>query len=311
MIYEYALEPDLVASLTERSEARYYYENLGLGQPRLVSRYPKRWKALALEAVEQRASGLTEKQRTMLVELIQRLSEPMIRRGGSPWDPSRPWLENAEQEHDRKPFRSILALSNPRARQEVLVGRDLDEQNLLWAAARGATVPRQARPIAELVLPLLRCCGVAIFIDPHFGPENIRHRRPLEAFLESMVDGRTDLSSLTVEVHTGTKSTAEFFKRSCENQLSRCIPAGMRVTLRRWTPRPGGEDLHNRYILTDLGGLIFSHGLDEGKPGETDDVNIMDRRQYAFRWEQYAGQSPAFDSSEEPVVVIGTRPIPR
>jgi hypothetical protein len=311
VIHEYALEPELVASLTERSEARYYYENLGLGQPRLVSRYPKRWKALALEAVEQKAANLTEKQRATLVELIQRLSEPMVRRGGSSWDSSRPWLENAEQEHDRKPFRGILARANPRNREEVLIGQHLDEQSPIWAAARGATVPRQARSISELVLPLLRCCGVAIFIDPYFGPENLRHRRSLEAFLESMIDGRTDLSSLTVEVHTGTKSPAEFFKRECENQLSRCIPAGMRVTFRRWTKRLGGEDLHNRYILTDLGGLIFSHGLDEGKPGETDDVNVMDRHQYAFRWEQYTGPSPAFDLSEEPVVVVGTRRIPR
>ena len=308
MIYEYALEPELVASLTERSEARYFYESFGLGQPRLVSHYPKRWKALVWDAFQKSSSGSSPVQRKRMEELIERLSEVMVRRRDVFWNGGRPWLENAEQEHDRKPFRGIVAQANPRNRAEVLVGKDLDEQSFpRWAAPRGAIVPRQARQMADLVLPMLRCCGVAIFVDPHFGPENARHRRPLEALLEALVDGRPDLGSLRVEVHTEVKSTTDFFKSTCESRLGRYIPVGLSVKFRRWTTRLAGETLHNRYILTDLGGLIFSHGLDEGEPGETDDVTLMNKDQYRRRWEQYAGEFPAFDSTEDPVVVLGTR----
>lgn len=308
MIHEFALEPELVASLTERSVARYFAENFGLGQPRLVSRYPKRWKKLAWEAFQQTHPDCTEGQRKIVEELIQRLSERMVRRGDSSWEPSRSWLQNAEQEHDRRPFRGILARANPRGRAEVLIDRDLDEpSSSRWAVVRGATIARQARPMADLVLPLLRCCGEAIFIDPHFGPENRRHRRPLEEFLAVLVHRRADMGSLRVEVHTEVKSPEAFFRTQCQNQLGRCIPAGLSVKIRRWTQRSGGETLHNRYILTDLGGLIFSHGLDEGNPGETDDVSLMDRGQYILRWNQYVSDAPAFDSMEEPVLVNGTK----
>jgi hypothetical protein len=308
VIHEFALEPELVAGLTERSAARYLAENFGLGQPRLVSRYPKRWKALAWEAFQQTYPNCSEGKRKVVEELIQRLSERMVRRADASWEPSRSWLENAEQEHDRRPFRGILARANPRSRAEVLIDGDLDEQSSSrWAAVRGASVERKARSMAELVLPLLRCCGQAIFVDPHFGPENLRHRRPLEAFLSVLVDGRSEVGSLKVEVHAEVKSTADFFRSRCQDQLGRCIPAGLSVRLRRWTQRPGGEALHNRYILTDLGGLIFSHGLDEGSTGETDDVSLMDREQYILRWNQYASNTPAFDSTEEPVVVVGTK----
>jgi hypothetical protein len=310
VIHEYALEPELVAGLTERSAARYFAEKLGLGQPRLVSRYPKRWKALAWEAFQQRHPDCSDGQRKIVEELIQRLSEKMVRRIDVSWQQGLSWLENAEREHDRNPFRGILARANPRRRDAVLVERDLDEQSsALWAVARGTTVDRRARSMAELIRPMLRCCGTVIFIDPYFGPERPGYRRSLEAFLSTLVAGRRDVGSVRVEVQTEAKSTAEFFSSECQAQLGKHIPAGLSVKLRRWTQRQGGETLHNRYILTDLGGLIFAHGLDEGKSGETDDVSLMDREQYILRWNQYVSDAPAFDSAEEPVVVIGSKKI--
>ena len=38
----------------------------------------------------------------------------------------------------------------------------------------------------------------------------------------------------------------------------------------------GNEDLHSRYILTNLGGIRIEHGLDEGQEGETTDVSLLD-----------------------------------
>ena len=42
------------------------------------------------------------------------------------------------------------------------------------------------------------------------------------------------------------------------------------MKVRRLKQKQDGEKLHNRYILTDLGGVTFGTGLDEGKKGETD-----------------------------------------
>ena len=44
--------------------------------------------------------------------------------------------------------------------------------------------------MAEVVASMLKCSSVVIFIDPHFGPERSRYRRPFEAFLERMVSQR-------------------------------------------------------------------------------------------------------------------------
>ena len=86
----------------------------------------------------------------------------------------------------------------------------------------------------------------------------------------------------------------------------------MRIVVRRLNQKAGGERLHNRYILTDLGGVAFGIGLDDGNDGETDDLILMDRAQYELRWSQYAGDPPQeFDQAELPVEVDGTRKLAR
>ena len=250
--------------------------------------------------------------RKRLEELLARLSEPMVRRSNVQWDgDSTNWRENAEREHDRRPFHAILARTNPNGHAHVLTESDLDDGSTIrWAVSRGLPVPRKAADMAEAVASLLRCSSIAIFVDPHFGPEKLRYRRPFEAFLERVIRQRPGGKPKHIEVHTAADRTGteEFFREKCETMLPRCVPEEMRVLVRRLRQKQGGEQLHNRYILSELGGVSFGYGLDEGDEGETDDITLMDRDQYELRWSQYSGEPPAaFEQEGTPVEVIGTR----
>ena len=82
--------------------------------------------------------------------------------------------------------------------------------------------------------------------------------------------------------------------------------------VRRLRQKQGGERLHNRYVLSDLGGVSFGYGLDEGDEGETDDITLMDLEQYEARWSQYSGDPPAaFEQEGTAVEVVGTRRLPK
>lgn len=59
MLYEYAIEPELVATWSDRKVGRYFADKFGLGSPRIVSRYPKRWKKLVWSAWEQLHGGVS------------------------------------------------------------------------------------------------------------------------------------------------------------------------------------------------------------------------------------------------------------
>ena len=242
----------------------------------------------------------------------------MVRRSRGEWDDSSEWRENAEREYDRCPFQAILARTNPAGHPHVLTESDLEDgATERWAVTRGLTVPRKAADMAKAVGPMLRCSSDVIFIDPHFAPLQPRDRRylpPFAAFLEAMIRQRPGGMPKRIEVHTAADHTGteEFFREECEKRLPGCVPEKMRVLVRRLRQRQGGEQLHNRYILSDLGGVSFGYGLDEGDEGETDDITLMEREQYEARWSQYSGDPPAaFEQEGTAVEVVGTRRLPK
>jgi hypothetical protein len=304
MIYDYGIEPELVATWGELGIYRFFFDKFGLGTPRSVSCYPRDWKAQVLAA----ASNAREVEKIRVDELLQLIGENMIDRDSSPYNAGFAWLENAEREHGCRPFDVMLARSNPRSHTDVLVGSAiLPGSDPRWdLQSRLPPVPRRAAEMAAAVAAMLRNCTVAHFVDPNFGPENTRHRRPAEAFFRALLANRNGRSLVYVAIHTSEKSTPDFFEDTCKQQLPRLIPRGLRVTLRRWKQKDGGEKLHDRFILTNLGGVEFSVGLDDGPEGETTGIRLLSREEYLLRWLQYTSDAPAFDPAKpDPFAVDG------
>ena len=233
MIHEYALEPELVATWVDRRVGRYFIEKFGLGQPRIVSRYPKRWKRLVWEAF---TSG-NDVERARMTELLERLRETMVKRRDGRWDPSAAWLHNAEDEHARVPFHAILARSNPRGLTMVLVADEIDDATPLWGVPRGCTIPRTAMDMAAAVASMLRIADVLVFVDPHFGPENGRHRRPLERFLRSVVDARPGEAPRRLEAYQPCRQYTSLAGRATGKMPSMilCIPSCLYLIIRTFS----------------------------------------------------------------------------
>ena len=268
-----------------------------MGCPRVPSRCPKAWRKQVYEALH----SASDMDRARLEEIIVRLSECTVRRPDIAWDGDKPWLENAQTEHSRAPFRAMLATSNPSGHPAVLVVEDLEEDNPLWDVPRGRLVSRSAADLAGALSPMLRLAEEIVFVDPHFGPENRRHREPLKAFLRAATCDRPGAALRRVEVQCAADSTStmEFFRGECLRSLPRCIPQGIRVDLIRLRERqPDGEKLHNRYLLTNLGGVSVGIGLDEGPGTQFDDLNVLTREQYEKRWKQYCSDDPEFERPE-------------
>ena len=304
MIYEFALEPELVATWADRQVGRYFIEKFGLGEPRLVSRYPKRWKKLVWDAF----TSDDELARTRMTELLSRLSEKMVKRRTVLWESDADWLQNAENEHGRVPFHVILARVNPRGHSAVLIAEEVGDATERWNAPRGISVARTAASMSIAVAAMLRVAEVVVLVDPHFGPENLRHRRPLEAFIKAALDGRPCGVAPRLVFHSSVDNgrTQKFFEDTSRDRLPRCIPRGLRLALIRLRQKGGGEQLHNRYILTELGGVMFGVGLDEGAQGDTDDILLLDREQYEARWRQYVDDESAFERPEPTITIEGT-----
>ncbi|GAB5407310.1 MAG: hypothetical protein Aurels2KO_55410 [Aureliella sp.] len=122
MLQEYALEPTLINSW---DRFQRFVTQFGVSQGRLISEFPKHWKRLVFEGL----TNCKPKEKLKIVERLHRLDERFIQRPDAVFakEADKSWLENAELEHDRKPFHAVIAESNPRRLSFVLEYEELDE----------------------------------------------------------------------------------------------------------------------------------------------------------------------------------------
>lgn len=298
MIHEFALDPEL---LDNWERFRYLTEKFGVSQGRLISRYPKRWKAMVYAA----ASGSSDIERKRIEVRLQSIDDKMLARIHQ-WDSNQGWLANADSEHGRQPFHAIIANTNPNGREWILACDELDESTPRWAIERERVVSRDAASLAAAISPLVCAAKSIVFIDPHFDPYKVRVRNTLKAFLEVCFTRRVDPAVEKVEFHTQFKPEINDFVGECHRQLPQRIPAGISLRIVRWRERPGGEGLHNRYIMTERGGVRLAWGLDEGGQAQTDDLSLLEPTLYSTRWRQYCSEEPAFDLVDD-LIVVGSR----
>ena len=304
MIHAFALDPRLVATWGRLSEFRFIHDKFGLGTPRALLELPKfsTWKREVYTAAT--ALALSEEDMKRIEELFRLLGEHKCRRADSVYDGLVSWLENAEREHDRKPFAAILATENPRGHHAVLVGAQIGPGDERWARPLGATPARTPRALADTLSAMLTNSRELHLVDPHFGPENPRHRSVLVALMEVL--SANGVVPEIIRVHCSEKSKLEFFEQEAA-RMARALPMGIVIEFARWKQRGGGEKLHNRYVLTNLGGVSLGVGLDGGEAGETDDLLLLPREQYELRWAQYTLDDAAFDRVDTPAKVQRTR----
>jgi len=299
VIYEYAVEPSL---LNTWNDFRYFVEQFGVSRGRLISRYPGKWERMVHESL----SSCSPIEKAKIVERLMRIQDRMITRQ-SVWNPQKEWLPNAEDEHGRKPFRAILARTNPRAQGFVLEGQTVNEDHPLWQVQVSLHTARSPEEVAACVGPLLSISRRIVFVDPYFRSNNYEYRTLFAVLLELAVRGRfSDPPSLGIFTSMKSGPNEQFLLDECRKFLPDVIPAGIQVAVTLWSQRLDGEEIHNRYILTDRGGVKFGNSLRQGDTGTTDDINLLGDDQYKLRAEQYVGPTPAFDRVNA-ITITGTR----
>ena len=312
MLHEYAVDPALVATWVDRKDGRYFIKEFGPGSPRIIACYPGRWKKQAWKAFDRSTNG-NQIDRQRMVELVAKLSNRMVQRRNTEWRSELSWTHNAIEEHRRIPFHAILAADNPMRNPSILVAGDVDDENQQWNLPRSRTTPRRSHHIADLMRDMLRAAVDIVFIDPYFTPRRPQYVDVIGACVwasrERRPVGDSRIRILGAVRENGEES--EFFEDGCRQRLPPVLPVGQEVTVCRLSNRPGGEKLHNRYVLTEHGGVMFPAGLDEGPAGTTDDLALLEREPYIERWTQYAKNSPSFDRPEGEITVVGTGNSPR
>ncbi len=289
MIRAYAIEPEAVLAWTDKNGYRFIKDKFGLGTSRMfldIQKYSK-WKKKAYDAAQK--NGLGDMELLRLQELFKLWEIPRVKNRLGCYDNTISWLTNSRKEYDRHPFAAIIASSNPDKHPAVIVEEELGQGNdYRWECSAASTPRRNAKELAGSIRNMLENSSVLHLVDQYFSTHKLRHKEVLEEFLNVAMYRCKRQSHLDVTVHCNTDISYDHFNRGAL-ELKKRLPKGIHLSFKRWKEAEGkeSEKFHNRYILSDLGGLVFGTGLDRGYGNQTEDINLMDKEQYRKRWEQF------------------------
>ncbi|MBF0107185.1 MAG: hypothetical protein HQM16_17885 [Deltaproteobacteria bacterium] len=301
MYYEYALDPSL---LSNWKDFRYFYEKFGWYNGRLISRYPKHWKKIVYESLNK--GGLSDIQMTKMVEILQRgIDTKLVRRKDAQYLDQMEWVCNAKVEHEKRPFHAIITKSNLENCDHILCADEVNEdEHSKWRVGEKRLLRKASAYAAEL--SLLLCNSKKIrFVDPHFRGHLDRFKGIIKEILCEIGPGAV----CDFELHTGITEDYDYFKERMEKNITKLMPQGTKMCVFVWKEKPESEELHNRFILTDLAGVSFGTGLDESKTSNSTAKDIVKRLsddEYKELTAQYHENSTAFDKAGEKFIIEGT-----
>jgi hypothetical protein len=267
MIFEYALEPQLLSSW---SNFQRLVGLFGIPNGRLISRYPKRWARLVYDSVP---SGTTEKAKIEIA--LKRVERELLLPRNHQWDDTSDWLSNAINEHVRAPFHALLASNSSSDCSLVIDATDLDCTDLppLLKAGPRRIVTRNASELGKALRPLLLLSERILIVEPNFTIKSRRFRDPLEAIVLAALDLQEKVrTTCTIELHLGMDKLDDYSDKTAalDSFLSPHIPESMSISVVGWHK----DDLHNRFVVTDCFGIMLGEGLGlpDSRSSRTDDV---------------------------------------
>ena len=296
MIRQYAISP---ACLLSWDSFCRFVDQIGIGHGRLLADFPSSWRSELLRQLK--AAGLEQQNQNVWKRITERMAteafaRKFIRREDATYSTGVSWIENAAVEHAKRPFDAVIAKCVPPQSAAVVDPDDITEEHPRWRVERTKTIKMSAGEIIGVVRPLVRVSREILLIDRYLFGFDERTRRA------SLCDRHfATLRQLATECKCRTMSLVEYHCGDCRGlddvvvqefveKVKASFPSNMDFVLCVW---PMGSQ-HNRLILTDVGGVIFGHGLDEcvnPHYPKRDDVALLDDAHWKKRWLEYRCRS--------------------
>jgi hypothetical protein len=274
MLSEYAVEPAAIGA--DWNTFRYLIENFGADKGRLISRFPDKWEKKVIKSAKD--AGVPDIRMASIIDRLRRAKHKIVdfNRG---YDNDTTWIENAAHEHGIRAFRAIICREGTMPCAEALAPSDCSEEQPLFAAPISRDVPRSADDIAVALFHLALGAREIDIVDPFFDlrPKEGNYIDPLASLLAKLA--LTASNPKVIRVHFRSfpsRPPPTILARDAAAQLDGLLPTGYCLELYEWSEVPGGEDLHDRYFLADVGGLMIGAGLSAVGSKQTATFALLD-----------------------------------
>jgi hypothetical protein len=310
---EFAIDPNVVSSW---ERLQFLSNCVGFDKGRVVVGCPNKvdW----YRTVHKLCASVDDKTNKVAEKLIRLIfdKKAVVNKELSDWDNNEEWLLNVirEDEHVKGGLCDGIVTKAADPNRPKVVGFDsLDDENPVWMCIPGQ-IPRESKWIVQAARILLRYSSEIVVIDRYINPSNTRYSKPLSSFLDAVFssssrpnDHQHVVGRLEFHIFDDPDSYRFFSSDRAtdlySSKFSKHIPIGNSLVIKRWRPERG--KMHARYILTELGGISYDHGLDEG--AETTDVHLMSEQLWRERWNNLVLNPVLNLADEEPIVIAGRK----
>lgn len=294
---EYAIDPFSLNSQVSLRALFDYFEN---NPERLISDLPSKWTRDVYVAINRlEDDGILPVHRKSFKNKLEKLRRNICKnRVVATWNREESWLRYVEKVHAENPFDAILSSNspeNPHSPVYCLDNLHLDSPNF-WLEDNQRHVKRTAPEIIGLSLSLLRVSKIVMLVDPYFSFSGAHwhNYRPLLEELFNMNDRINFGQGMRrLEIHNSVKNTNS--GGDLGSRVGPLKPRGLTVQRKTWA----GEEMHDRFILTDVGGISFGRGLSEfiHSPDEDVLVALLEPGVYKKELAKLQGQPIARDEA--------------
>ena len=285
MLREFAVEPDALSSW---NNCRLVLDRFVMGSGAVLSEYPKRWKRMVYECASSQCHGI---ELTRIVEslkgLDRRITIPSRREFP---DSGQDWIGKAVSAHQKIPFGGIVCAKDEHAvlGVGVIPVSEVGATHPLFVGLGQAHVTRDSLAMVEAVALLLREATHVKFVDAHYKPGgHTGFDGPIKALLEQIRVGGEQ--RITVELHTES-SDRRPLEEILEEGFVRLVKEVMPIAEIVVVFYPHGS-LHNRFLLTDRGGVMWGTGLDEqgasSNKTDSDDLFLLNEKLFELHWKKW------------------------
>jgi len=322
LIYEYAVDPELVKEWALSRDVGLAPQ-FGMDQRRFVSDVASHWDGQVHEALlrhfDYDCTSADYVDARNFLDALMPFLEQRTHRGAK--RTGRAWIEQVLHQHQGEPFHAILASHGVDGCAEVITPAIVqDVRNPRWYLPTIDVVRKTADAMATHLAPLLRMADQIVLVDPYFQADKPQYREVLESLLLKAVRTRApERQRPTIVVISGVADRDRGAAIPRADQLlneatNRCqyaaqrlgvaIPVGLEVTFMCAAEFAGGDQVHNRFLLTDVAGAAIPYGTDPRGAEVFDDISPLFAGQYRTRWKQY-GKRDGLNVIGQPVRIQG------
>ena len=274
MLSEYAVEPAAIG--TDWNTFRYLIEKFGADKGRLISRFPNKWERKVIQAAKD--AGVSEVKMASIVERLRTAKHKVVDVNRT-YDHETNWVDNAIREHGNRPFRAIVCVDAAVPCAEALLPDDCFDENAFFNAPISRDIARTSDDIADALLLIALVAGEIDIVDPYFDlrPARGNYTGPLTSLLGKLAAATPTPKVIKVHFRShDSRPPPNILARNAPALTNGILPQGYSLELYEWTEVAGGEDLHDRFFLTDAGGLMVGAGLAAAGAAETATFTLLD-----------------------------------